>query len=311
MRACTLALVVACSDPDVSPPDAAALPTAMPQLLSQTGLYADIAAKTIAPGVSEFTPANVLWSDGAAKRRWYRLPPGAQIDSSDMDRWLLPVGTQFFKEFSRDGKRVETRVIWRVADTGDRERDTLVGAFIWNDTETEAEFAPEGQQNARGTEHDVPSAMLCWRCHVGEPGRALGFTALQLGDVSALPLSAPPPAGTHYAAPNAAIGYLHANCGHCHNPKGVGWVDSTMILRLGIDDRDAATVPAVMTTVGVPLEQWIGRGFTTRIVARDPDMSAAFYRLSQRAINVQMPPLATERVDVEGAQLIRTWIESL
>jgi hypothetical protein len=49
----------------------------------------------------------------------------------------------------------------------------------------------------------------------------------------------------------------------------------------------------VMTTVGVALEQWIGRGYTYRIVAGDPDQSAAFYRITQRTMQVQMPPLAT------------------
>jgi hypothetical protein len=259
----------------------------------------------------EFTPANVLWSDGADKLRWFQLPAGAQIDSADMNHWRFPVGAKFFKEFSTDGKRLETRLIWRVADTGNRERDTLVGAFVWNDDESEAFFVKDGQTNLRGTEHDAPSAELCWRCHLGEPGHALGVSALQLGDVAALPLSVPPPAGTTFVAPNPALGYLHANCGHCHNPNGGAWSDSHMILRLDANERDATMNMIVMTTVGVALEQWIGRGYTYRIVAGDPDQSAAFYRITQRTMQVQMPPLATERTDDAGIALLRSWIQSL
>jgi hypothetical protein len=265
----------------------------------------------VSPGLVEFSPANVLWSDGADKLRWYRLPPGAVIDSTDMDHWRFPVGTKFFKEFSRDGKRLETRLIWRVADTGDRERDTLVGSFLWNEDETEATFAVDGGENLRGTDHDAPAADTCWKCHVGEPGHALGVSALQLGDVSALPLSSPPSDSTPFVAPNAALGYLHANCGHCHNKSGSAWPSSSMILRLDVGERDAATTKVAQTTIGVPLQQWIGHGYTYRIVAGDPGQSAAFFRMTQRAINVQMPPLATEHTHEAGITLVRDWIQSL
>lgn len=308
-----LALIAlgACSDPPTVLPDAEVLPSVLPDRLSRTGLYTDIRAKTLAPGLVAFTPAHVLWSDGADKQRWIYLPEGSTIDSSDMDRWRFPVGTKLFKEFSLDGKRIETRLIWRVADTGNRERDTLMGSYVWNDSETEAVLAKDGATDVRGTELDVPSMDTCWRCHIGEPGHSLGFSAVQLGDVSAWPLSAPPPAGTTFGAPNAALGYLHANCGHCHNPSGGAWSDSRMVLRLGADERDAMATEIVKTTVGEPLEQWLDAGFSYRIVPGDPDHSAVVYRMSQRTMNVQMPPLATERTDDAGIELIRSWISSL
>src|SRR5207237_7469634 len=74
-----------------------------PSHLSETCLYTDIATKTLASDLIEFSPAYFLWSDGATKRRWVRLPPGERVDTSDMDHWQFPVGTQFFKEFALDG----------------------------------------------------------------------------------------------------------------------------------------------------------------------------------------------------------------
>jgi hypothetical protein len=293
------------------PPDAEILPSALPELLSATGLYSDFAAKTVNPRLVEFAPNNVLWSDGAQKLRWYQLPTGGVIDSSDMNHWLLPVGTKLFKEFSLDGKRLETRLIWRVGDTGNRERDTLLASYVWLDDESDAVLALAGAQNVRGTEHDVPDADTCWKCHVSEPGRSLGLSALQLGDVSALPLSVQPSDPTPFAAPNAALGYLHANCGHCHNPNGSAWVNSSMVLRLDVEERDATANKIVQTTVGVPIQQWLNHGFAERIVAGDPDASAIYYRMSQRAMNVQMPQLATEKTDPAGLALVRAWIESL
>jgi hypothetical protein len=307
-----IAVAGGCSDPVMPAPDAApVLPTELPARLSETGLYVDVASKTVAAGNVEFAPRNVLWSDAAAKLRWIHLPANATIDTTVMDHWTFPVGTQWFKEFSRDGKRLETRVIWRVADTGDREQDTLFGSYLWNDDETEAMFVKEGAQNVRGTTHDVPSADACWKCHIGEPGRALGFSALQLGDVADLPLSNPPPAGVSYTAPEPALGYLHANCGHCHNENGSAWASSQMVLRLSVDERVAATTTIAETTIGVPLQQWVGHGFTNRIVAGDPDNSALLYRMTQRTQNMQMPPIATEVSDPIGIDLVRQWIQSL
>ena len=290
-------------------PDVAPLPTALPALLSQTGLYTDIGTKQLVPGTTEFMPANVLWSDGAEKHRWIQLPDAAQIDSSDMNHWTFPVGTKFFKEFALDGKRLETRLIWHVNDTGNRETDYLVGAYVWNDAESDATYMVNGEDNIRGTDHDAPAADTCWRCHVGEAGHVLGFSALQLGDTSAWPLTVQP--GVTFTAPNPALGYLHANCGHCHNPDGGAWVDSHMILRLDVSEHDPMTTQIYQTTVGVPLEQWINRGYTTRIIAGDPDHSAVFVRMSSRAMNVQMPPLATEYIDPNGMDLLRSWITSL
>ena len=313
MRALAVLVVAACSgghhttvvDAEVD----AGLPTTIPAKLSQTPLYKDIASKTLADGTIEFTPANILWSDGAEKHRWIQLPPGTQIDSTDMDHWVFPVGTVFFKEFDLDGKRLETRMVWHVSDTGNREVDFLLGAYVWDDTESDATFVKDGAQDIRGTDHDAPTADTCWRCHVGEAGHILGFSALQLGDTSAWPLTVQP--GVTFTAPNPALGYLHANCGHCHNPNGSAWVDSHMILRLDVDEHDATTTQIYQTTVGVPLEQWIGRGYTTRIIAGDPDNSAVFVRMSSRAANVEMPPLATEYVDPTGMGLLRSWILSL
>jgi hypothetical protein len=307
-----IVVAAACSDhhmPMMMIDAPAPLPTTMPALLSQTGLYKDIATKQLVDGTMEFTPANVLWSDAAEKHRWIQLPGDAQIDSTDMDHWVFPVGTKFFKEFALDGKRLETRLIWRVGDSGDREKDTLVGAFVWNDDESDATFVVDGQDDVRGTPHDAPAADTCWKCHVGEAGHILGFSALQLGDVSTVPLTVQP--GVTFAAPNAALGYLHANCGHCHNPDGSAWVDSHMILRLDVDEHDVATTKIYQSTVGVPLEQWIGRGYTTRIIAGDPDNSAVAVRMAARGTVVQMPPIATEYVDPIGLQTIRDWITSL
>src|SRR3954468_10090688 len=59
----------------------------LPERLSETGLYTDIATGELAPGVLLFTPRFPLWSDGSEKQRWLLLPNGTQIDTSNMDDW--------------------------------------------------------------------------------------------------------------------------------------------------------------------------------------------------------------------------------
>lgn len=85
--------------------------SAAPQNLSETGLYDDIVTGGVTSSALPFEPRYPLWSDGAEKQRWALLPDDGVIDSRDMDAWVFPDGTRFFKEFSRDGRRVETRVL--------------------------------------------------------------------------------------------------------------------------------------------------------------------------------------------------------
>ena len=150
-----------------------------PQRLSETGLYSDPPALTIAPDVLAYTPQYPLWSDGAAKQRWIRLPPGASIDASDPDHWVFPIGTQLWKEFSF-GRRVETRWMRREADG-----TWSYATYVWNAEGSDAQLAPErGVRNAceisPGLRHDIPSTADCRVCHQGSPDEVLGFGALQL-----------------------------------------------------------------------------------------------------------------------------------
>src|SRR5690606_35012367 len=100
-------LVLAGCGPEHPP----ALP-APPLHLADTGLYADFVHRELHPEVVTFTPQYPLWSDGATKRRFLRLPPGTAIDASDPEHWVFPVGTRLWKEFAFE-RRIETRYLER------------------------------------------------------------------------------------------------------------------------------------------------------------------------------------------------------
>lgn len=299
------------------------LPEGLPQRLSETGLYRDIRKGEIAQGIRPFFPRFELWSDGAAKRRWIALPPGARIDTSDMDDWQFPVGTKLWKEFVRDGVRVETRLLQKIGPAPD---DWSAVAYVWNEDETDAVAKPEGQVDARGTRHDVPTSVECLACHGGRRSRALGFSAIQLAwvpeDEGALTLDRlvaegrlthPPRAPIRVPGTpleQAALGLLHANCGHCHNKRrpagGSPCFDpagTSIELWLPVGVSRPEKTPAYRTTI----PHFVRPG--------DPDDSWLLERFSSRGsilgYQEQMPPLGTEEVDVEGLRTLRRWVESL
>lgn len=292
-----------------------------PALLSQTGLYADIATETLAAGVESYEPSYPLYSDGATKKRWLYLPPGSQIDTTDMDYWVYPVGTKVWKEFTRDGTRIETRMLQKIAAPD----DWVMVAYQWNTAQTEAQAVPAGVQNAAGTEHDIPSESDCAICHGKMKDRLLSVSAIQLSHskpgvtLSSLSSSgrlANAPAGD-FAVPGdataqAALGYLHANCGLCHNPQSFVFSQVDMSLWLSTSELGSVTdTGTYKTTVGQALTASNPTPSTARIVAGDPGASDIHYRMNERGTLTQMPPLGSEVVDAAGLAAIDAWIASL
>lgn len=281
--------------------------------LSETGLFSDFALRVVSGDVVSFTPRHTLWTDDAKKRRWIRLPEGATVDATDPDRLSFPIGTQVWKEFARDGRVLETRLIER---TGPGTEDYWMGSFVWLDDGSDAIFAKDGAVDVGGTTHDVPAQKRCWSCHAGEPGRVLGFSRFQLDDDVLSPVVSPalPPRTTLDGddVARAAVGYLHANCGHCHNDKGIAWPDTNMVLRIGSDEGSVASSRLFATTVGQATLSFKGPGKPPwRVAPGDPSSSAVVVRMQHRGDAFQMPPLGTEIVDDTGLQKVTAWVSSL
>jgi hypothetical protein len=292
---------------------------ALPKRLSQTGLFAEGGTETLAQGVRTYTPRFALWSDGAEKRRWFRLPSGTRIDTHDMDAWLFPEGTQFWKEFTRDGVRVETRLLQKI---GPADGDWVGMAYLWDDAQHDAYAVPYGAIDALGTPHNVPAASECMACHGGTKSRVLGFSAIQLGsdssasglvlsDLVEAELLTQEPDDLELVVPGTsteqtALGYLHANCSSCHNqarPSHDGArcfePDNALDFRLNVAELREPADTATYRTMG-------------KVVRRGhPGESRLIELVSHRGMFKQMPPLASERVDEDGVALLRAWIGAL
>lgn len=297
-------------------------------LLSSRGLYRDLANGDPAEAAIEYTPDYALWSDGVAKRRWLLLPPGSQIDTSDMDHWTFPVGTVAVKEFSLDGQRLETRFIERVGESGEQKDDYFLGTFVWREDQSEAVLTADGAPNVNGTSHDVPAQKLCIHCHRGEPGAVLGISAIQastsgllarleeLGMLTNAPGRAFVVGGDDTQA--KALGVLHANCGHCHSETGLA-PNMTLRIMAGEADLPFEETALYRATIGQPVSSdWLSPPpeYSIRIEPGHPESSALLYRMTQRGredelVPEQMPPIATNKVDMDGVAAVSQWIAAL
>jgi len=313
-----------------------------PLHLHETGLFAPGSPAGTGPGVMPFTPQYALWSDGAAKRRWLYLPPGTQIDAANPDAWEFPRGTRLWKEFAHD-RAVETRYIERRADG-----TWQYATYLWNADGSEAVLAPvrgvrampvNGAPDGR---YDIPSQADCTVCHEGAAVPVLGVGALQLSpdrDPAAAPASLPgagdldlpslvarglirnlPPAllvrppriAADTPTERAALGYLHGNCGHCHNDNGspapVG-----LILAQSVADAAASREQVRRSAIDSP-SRFRPQGAAAPlpiIKPARPDESVLGIRMRSRNPAVQMPPLGTHAVDPAGTALIDRWISQL
>lgn len=228
-------------------------------------LPADLAATGIdAPGVIAFTPRYALWSDGSTKRRWIYLPPGSAIDTARADAWVFPPGTKAWKEFSR-GRRIETRYIERLDDGSWR-----FASYQWNEQGTRAPLAPENGVAALG----IPSRRDCLACHDAAPAPILGYSAVQLSG----------------AVRDPALGYLHANCGHCHNDSGpLAAVELPLAQSAAAPHASAARTRAALG-------------------ARGGDV---LRRLRSANPYVRMPPLGVRLPDADGVALVEQLVHRL
>jgi cytochrome c553 len=291
----------------------------LPERLADTGIAG--------PDTVSFSPQYALWSDGAVKRRWIALPRGTAIDGTQADAWQFPVGTRLWKEFSVGSRKIETRFIERLADGTWR-----FASYRWNAQGTEARVAPaqgavvEGVAGALQGRYEIPARADCLACHESAAVPVLGFSALQLSpDRDPLALHATPrgdielqalvargllrgyrgPAQPRIEADppaRAALGLLHANCGHCHNDSGNG-VPVPLVLSQSAADTGRAAQRALTSLIAPSRMTGIAS-----LVPGDAAASLLVQRMRSRDARRQMPPLGTRMADADGLALIERWI---
>lgn len=169
--------------------------SAFPKLLSQTGLFTDVARHQVDPGLIAYDVNAPLWSDNARKQRFIALPNDAQIEHAPAHGWNFPDGGALVKTFSLEMKagdpasarRLETRVMLKQG------ANWAGYTYLWNEAQTDAELAPASGVDQTYTIKDptapggarqqtwhYPSRAECLVCHSRAANFVLGLSDLQM-----------------------------------------------------------------------------------------------------------------------------------
>ncbi len=315
-----------------------------PALLSQTGVFEDLASLRAQPALLPYSVQAPLFSDGAGKQRWMALPAGQQIGFAEHEAWSFPEGTVFVKQFDLAlderqpdvVRRLETRFL--IAARGGGYYGLV---YEWNEQQSDAELLLEGHDleltvvdasgAARMQTYTFPAQSDCARCHSEVAGGALGPRTAQLNREHVYhPEGEPFPANQLSTWEN--LGLFDREIGHrpaADYPQLASLSDETRSaeerLRSYWDSNCAmchnadSPVPSWDARYATPLAKQgvIGAPSYAQpdelllVTPGQPEASLMYLRAASTDPRLRMPPLLRNRVDDEYLGLLGSWIASL
>ncbi len=330
-------------------PQGGVSPPPFPGLLSETGLFSDLATLSPATGVIPYEVNARLWSDDSEKQRWIALPAGGQIGFSAQDPWTFPEGTLFVKHFELaltvgdpgSRRRLETRVLVR-------EAGGWAGyTYRWNAAQTDAVLLPGAAEDtftindpsAPGGQRDqtwrYPSRTDCMQCHTEPAGRVLGVRTGQLNRDHDYP--DPVAAGqviidnqlrawNHVALFTTDIG-ASASLEAWPDPQGTAGTSTTrarayLATNCAQCHRANGTAPgnldfrwrvpdAAMNAIDVPPGQGDFGLATPRVITPGSRSDSVLWLRMETLDGRRMPRLGSGRVHGAGLDVIGTWIDGM
>ena len=307
-------------------------------------LFTDEHGRAPNAGLVPYSVNTPLFSDYAEKHRLVFVPAGQRVRYTAEGAFDFPVGSTLVKTFAYpadfrrpadDIRFLETRLLIR------KKAGWTAVTYVWNAEQTKAVLKRAGtrlavsfvdaQGRRREVDYAVPNQNQCKECHaVSKQLKPLGPKARNLnGDFAyadgrenqlvrwrkvGILAGGPEPA----AAPRTAVwddpseslerrarAYLDANCGHCHNPRGMA---SNSGLNLNAEE-------ARMSALGVgkrPVAAGRGSGgLEVSIAPGHPEQSILVHRMESTEPGVMMPELGRSLRHEEGLKLIRDYVASL
>jgi uncharacterized repeat protein (TIGR03806 family) len=304
----------------IVPKDANAAVVKAPALLSQTGCFNPSKVSEPVKGLIPYSVNSPLWSDAAAKRRWFGLPKDGKINVLDSGRFEFPNGTVLVKEFALQDKPIETRLFIRHAD------GAWAGyTYAWKDDGSDADLVNNGLvKTIAGQVWNYPSQAQCLQCHTANAGFTLGLELSQLNkqvgavgsqysqleNFAKIGLFTKPLADTTLALPTpspaiaadlSARSYIHSNCSFCHRPGGTGGGNLDMRFETELKQTGLCNKPG-SGSLGIADARVIFPG--------SPEKSILYARMSRRGTQ-QMPPLASNHTDDAALAIMKEWITTL
>lgn len=327
------------------PTSPSALP--FPTLLSQTGLFADLAELRPNPGVQPYQINAPAWHDGATATRFLALPGSACAEffpaketGAPWKSWNLPDGSVAVQTLTLPASdqspaiRLETRLLVK------EHSDWAAYSYVWNEAQTEAALAPqEGARVSRGgRDWLVPSRGDCVACHARGANYTLSLTNPQLNR------EVGPPGATYNQLESfAELGLVQTKSETKEFTPGLP-LPLAEIPRLTAPDDPAASLdlraraylatncshchipegggnaamhfgpwatPEQQHLIGAhPQHGDFGLSDARLITPGDASRSVLPLRMMSRALG-QMPPVGTLQIDPLGLQLIIAWLQNL
>jgi uncharacterized repeat protein (TIGR03806 family) len=322
---------------------------ALPATLAQTGLFADVAALTPAPGVVRYEVNLPHWADGARAAHWIALPSDGesgldpereQITFGADGEWRLPQGSVLAQQLDlpldarrpEHVRRVETRVL-----VHSRRGEFYALSYRWRADGREADLVARDAQDveeietrdAQGRAETVawryPSRAQCRQCHNGAAGGALGLSARQLereidyGAGRESQMAAWAQAGMLARAPATVAGERLAPLGDAresleHRVRSYLDVNCAPCHRpdgaRALFDARRRTPLAQSGILGGEVLNPLGMQGARVVTPGDPATSLLLFRLHSVGA-IAMPPVGKARVDLAAAEAVTRWIEEL
>jgi glucose/arabinose dehydrogenase len=321
-------------------------PTAtVPSLLSQVGAFENLATLEPSSGLIGYEVQVPLFSDGAVKRRWMKLPERSTIGFAENGAYRFPDGTVFVKHFDlaldqrqpERLQRLETRFL--VAASG-----RYYGiSYRWNADGTDAApvFDSQLQEldvtladgSVRHQRYYYPSPSDCLVCHNADAGYVLGVRTAQLNrDVESAATGASRPqlldwserglfdtpldAATLETLPRLApLG----DEGRSLEDRVRSYLDGNCSMCHGVIDGLRARWDARYQTplgsqniIDGALSGEADLPAGSRVVAPgDPSHSALWLRDGSVDRTLAMPPLGRQQADEQYLEVLERWILSL
>ena len=322
-----------------------------PTLLSQTGVFSNLATLTPAAGVLPYDVPNPLWSDGAHKHRWIIAPNDGSFNSAAEDivfsakgNWVFPAGTVLVKHFEvpidannpSALKRLETRFL--ICTTGGGKYGLT---YKWNAAGTDATLMTVGlnetydYNTGSGTESKTwsyPSRGDCMVCHNDVAGQALGVRTAHLNS------------NAYYPTTGRTANQLETF-------NSLGMFDVTLTTTQIEDFIEARALDDLTAPLEHRVHSYIdtncshchqpgaqGEGFDARLATSlveenlingiptryeelgaegryikpgNPSLSAVYVRAAAAGDGDAMPPLAKNMAHAQGAAALQSWVQGL
>ncbi|MEW6992652.1 starch-binding protein [Colwelliaceae bacterium MEBiC 14330] len=224
----------------------------IPEMLSKTGIFANMASQFPAQGVIEYDINSDGWFDGLKARHFLSVPNDATINFAETQTWDLPIGSVLVKHLDlpvsdSESTPFETSVLFK-QNSG----KWAAANYRWNTGGTDANLVTETVNetvlqyfngNMENIEHTVRGGAECTSCHIGtgskeplaidtrqlnKPFDYQGVSDNQLDVFNNIGLFSqtintaqtyaayPDPEDTTADINQRARAYLATNCAHCH-----------------------------------------------------------------------------------------------